>query len=135
MYFATYSTGYKSPGWDIIFEMTPAVAARGSVEPETSTNFEVGMKTKVLNDSMILADSTFDDYQQQSFIEDLLQFRLANVGEISTSGLEVISLEALLKTVNAGLALVDAVVDSWNGAHNAGQTEALGCVGLKSCRW
>jgi len=136
MYFATYSTGYKSPGWDIIFEMTPAVAARGSVEPETSTNFEVGMKTKVLNDSMILAvtyfDSTFDDYQQQSFIEDLLQFRLANVGEISTSGLEVdlFGSPAENLTVNAGLALVDAVVDSWNGAQcYAGQSEALGCVG------
>ena len=135
MYFATYSTGYKSPGWDIIFEMTPEVAARGSVDPETSTNFEVGLKTKVLNDSMILAvtyfDSTFDDYQQQSFIEDLLQFRLANVGEISTSGLEVdlFGRPAENLTVNAGLAFVDAVVDSWNGAQcYAGQTEELGCV-------
>ena len=135
MYFATYSTGYKSPGWDIIFEMTPEVAARGSVDPETSTNFEVGLKTKVLNDSMILAvtyfDSTFDDYQQQSFIEDLLQFRLANVGEISTSGLEVdlFGRPAENLTVNAGLAFVDAVVDSWNGAQcYAGQTEAMGCV-------
>ena len=81
--------------------MTPAVAARGSVEPETSTNFEVGMKTKVLNDSMILAvtyfDSTFDDYQQQSFIEDLLQFRLANWRNINKWSRGSL-LEALLKT-------------------------------------
>ena len=136
MLFATYSTGYKSPGWDIIFEMTPQVAARGSVEAETSTNMEFGLKTKVLNDTMLLGvtyfDSTFDNYQQQSFIEDILQFRLANVGKISTSGWEVDLFGSPTQnlTLNAGIALVDAVVDSWSGAQcYAGQTEALGCVG------
>ena len=136
MFFATYSTGYKSPGWDIIFEMTPEVAARGSVEAETSTNVEFGLKTKVLNDTMLLGitrfDSSFDNYQQQSFIEDLLQFRLANVGEISTSGWEVdlFGSPSQNLTVNAGIAIIDAVVDAWSGAQcYAGQSEALGCVG------
>ena len=76
-------------------------------------------------------DSTFDNYQQQSFIEDILQFRLANVGKISTSGWEVDLFGSPTQnlTLNVGIALVDAVVDSWSGAQcYAGQTEALGCV-------
>jgi outer membrane receptor protein involved in Fe transport len=46
MYFVTYSTGYKSPGWDIIFEMTAETAARGSVEAETAKSVEFGLKKK-----------------------------------------------------------------------------------------
>ena len=136
MYFATFSTGYKSPGWDIIFEMTPAVAERGPVKAETAESFEIGLKTKVFNDSMILAvtyfDATYEDYQQQSFVEELLQFRLANVGEISTSGLEIDLFGSPTEnlTLSAGLAMIDAEIDSWSGAQcYSGQSEADGCVG------
>ena len=135
MYFVTYSTGYKSPGWDIIFEMTAETAARGSVEAETAESVEFGLKKKVFNDSMILAityfDATYEDYQQQSFIEELLQFRLSNVGEISTSGLEIDLFGSPTDnlTLSGGIALIDAEIDSWlGGACYAGQSEAAGCV-------
>jgi iron complex outermembrane receptor protein len=85
---------------------------------------------------MILAityfDATYEDYQQQSFIEELLQFRLSNVGEISTSGLEIdlFGNPTDNLTLSGGIALIDAEIDSWlGGACYAGQSEASGCVG------
>ena len=116
--------------------MTAETAARGSVEAETAESVEFGLKKKVFNDSMILAityfDATYEDYQQQSFIEELLQFRLSNVGEISTSGLEIDLFGSPTDnlTLSGGIALIDAEIDSWlGGACYSGQSEASGCVG------
>ncbi|MEM1141658.1 MAG: TonB-dependent receptor [Pseudomonadota bacterium] len=90
MLFATYSTGYKSGG----FNSQGTAAALGSERrifgPEDTTNYEVGIKSTLLNGAMTanatLYRTDIDDFQDRAF--DGLSFVTLNAGELRQQGLE-----------------------------------------------
>ena len=85
MVYASYSTGFKSGGTN-----TERIAAQFSslFEAETSESLEIGFKGDIGPVRMALTyyDTTFDDFQAQSFTGT--GFNLQNAGEIDNSGFE-----------------------------------------------
>lgn len=142
MLFASVATGYKGQGYDVASGFNQ-YSADNPVGEETSISYEIGMKGMFLDDSvrveMTAFLSDYDDYQAQSvvFVPDpisgtpVAQFRLNNVGELRTKGVETdLSWQASdALRLDASVAYVDAMIEEFpNAACFAGQTEAQGCV-------
>ena len=90
MLFATYSTGFKSSGFnsDGTFPgLTPDQRVYGQ---ETTTNFELGMKSQWLENTLQANITAFnveyDDFQDRSF--DGVSLLVRNVGELEVRGIE-----------------------------------------------
>ncbi len=86
MFYGSYSTGYKSGGTN-----TERISPQFNslFGPETSESLEVGYKGFFgpVRLSVALFDTTFDDFQAQSFTGT--GFNLQNAGELETQGLEI----------------------------------------------
>jgi iron complex outermembrane receptor protein len=140
MVYASFATGYKGAGYDVSTGFDQSRNDR-PVAPETSRAYELGMKSRFLQNRVQLNATAFltdyKDFQAQSSVVDpntqLLQNAVNNVGELRTKGVE---LELTAKPVNtllleSSLAWVDARITSYKGAGcYLGQTLALGCVAL-----
>lgn len=136
MIYASYSQGYKAGGYDVSSSFNQ-LTADNPVEAETVDNFELGMKTTVMDGRVELNGalfySSFDDFQAQSaiLVDGALVMVLNNVGKMTTKGLEV-DVRALLTEnwmLTGGFAYTKADIDSWKGAQCwSGQTAAQGCV-------
>ncbi len=134
--YGSYSRGYKSPAFDIIFGFDAARAANQPIDAETVDAFEIGLKAGLPNGlgyvNIALFRADYDDFQAQSFNAELNTFVLQNAGEIRTQGFEI---DALLTPfdnwlLNLGLAYTDGeVLDFATASCYSGQTEAQGCVG------
>ena len=134
-YFATVSTGYKAPAFDLIFNVTPETI-ENPVPEETVTSLELGVKGVFWDGrarlGATLFDSEFKDLQGQGLTPDGLGFQLISAGKAVTQGLEV---DLALKPtanwlLNMGFAYTDATYDEYRGAQcYPGQSEAQGCVG------
>ncbi len=133
MVYGSYTRGYKSQAFDIIFGMTPDRAA--PVPPETSDAFELGLKAELFGRRMRLGvtafHTTYDDFQGQAFDADQSAFVLTSAGSVVTSGVEIDftakPMDNLLLT--GGVAFTDARYDEYtNGSCWTGQTAAEGCV-------
>jgi len=91
MVFASYSTGFKSGGFDSAPGTTgPVGAFARSFQAETVENWELGVKSQLF-DRRLVANitafrSTIDDLQFRSF--DGLQFRTRNNGTARQQGIE-----------------------------------------------
>lgn len=132
MMYGTFTRGYKSQGFDIVFGMT---AERfDPVDPETSRAFEVGFKSEFWDRRARLGvtafHTLFKDFQGQAFDDTEAAFVLTSVGEVITQGVE---LELTFKPTgsflaNVAIAYTDAYYEKFaNGSCWTGQTAAQGC--------
>lgn len=137
MAFATYSTGYKGQTFDLTTGFNANRAAAGPIRPETSGSFEAGVRSQFFDRRVTINatyfDATYKDLQAQTIellADGTANFRLTNVGEITTRGVEL-EASASLGDVDLGLAAtyLDAVVNDFPVAQCfPGQTAAQGCV-------
>jgi iron complex outermembrane receptor protein len=90
--YVTYSHGYTGPAYNVFFNM--AASAQLALKPETSNAYEVGFKSRMLNDRLQLNLAVFltdfDNYQAnfQDVLNGALVTRLINAGSVSTRGVE-----------------------------------------------
>jgi iron complex outermembrane receptor protein len=136
MVFATYATGHKGQTYDL---STGFNANRTTpVRPETSTDWELGIRTQLLDRRVTLNATLFDthykDFQAQG-IENLadgtVNYRLTNVGRLRTRGVEVEASARAAQGLNIGgsVAYLDATItDFANAQCYTNQTAAQGCV-------
>jgi iron complex outermembrane receptor protein len=89
MLFATYSTGYKSGGFNSEGGGVPLNEKR-IFGPEDTTNYELGVKSRLFSDTMtanITAYRTYlNDFQDRTF--DGLSFVVINAGKLRQQGIE-----------------------------------------------
>jgi iron complex outermembrane receptor protein len=90
MLFATWSSGYKSGGFNSQGGAAP-LGERRIFDPEETTNYELGVKSTLLDGSMTANVTLFrtdlDDFQDRAF--DGLSFVVVNAGELRQQGVEV----------------------------------------------
>ena len=90
MLYASYSTGYKSGGFNP--EPGTLEAARTPFDEETVATFEIGAKTELFDDRLRLNvtvfDSDYEDIQVENFLPSGANI-IANVAEASIKGIEV----------------------------------------------
>ncbi len=89
MLFATYSTGYKSGGFNSEGGAVPLNQKR-IFGPEETTNYELGIKSNLLNNTMTANVTAYrtdlEDFQDRLF--DGLSFVVVNAGEVRQQGIE-----------------------------------------------
>jgi len=121
--FASVATGYKGYAYDISSGYSPLRTA-APVLPEHSTSYEIGIKSRFLENRVQLNVTGFytnyNNFQAQSaqFINGALQQKLNNVGKLRTQGVEV---ELLTKPaswlhIDGSAAYTDAKIVSFPGA-------------------
>lgn len=90
MLFVNYSTGFKSGGFDSSPGTTPVGAANRTFRPETTTDWEVGVKSELFDHRLIanvnLYRTDISDYQFRTF--DGVRSRVRNNGELRQQGVE-----------------------------------------------
>ena len=102
MFYASYSEGFKSGGFNSVDDQNPAFAANGFIlrttpglgfeyDDETAGSFEIGGKHTLLDGAMNLNwavfDSTYEDHQVSTFVG--LGFVVTNAASTDITGLEV----------------------------------------------
>lgn len=137
--FLTYATGHKGEAYDISTGFNQLRADGGPVKPETSTDWELGVRSQFFDRratfNVTLFDSKFKNFQAQAvdILPDGTQnFRLTNVGRVRTKGIEVETAfrPANNLSISASGTYLDAVYTSFVGAPcYALQTAAQGCIG------
>ena len=109
--YATYARGYKGPSVDF-----NPLGDQVRVDPETSDGYEVGIKTLLLDNNLLLNIAGFwtdySDLQDEAFDPDTGFFLLTNVGSVRTRGVEADVLFEPVEnfTLNGGIAYVDATI-------------------------
>jgi len=92
MAYATYSRGYKGPAYNVFFNMT--ALQTNPLKPETSNAYEVGLKSRLLADRLVVnLDGFIEDFQnyQANFPDEVagaIVTRLINAGSVSSKGME-----------------------------------------------
>jgi iron complex outermembrane recepter protein len=91
-YYATYSEGYKSGGWDAANADRPSAVK--SYDPEFATNYEIGAKTQWWEDRVRLNVAVFfteyEDLQTQQLVgEDPPDLVTQNAGKVEAQGVEI----------------------------------------------
>jgi iron complex outermembrane receptor protein len=91
MAFATYSTGYKSGGFNNLGGSANLGVANRTFASETSNDYELGLKSQFFDHRLLLnADlfqTTLDNFQDRSF--NGLAFIVRNAGSVRARGAEV----------------------------------------------
>lgn len=110
--YASVSRGFKSGGFAV--EGSNEDAFRTSFDPEFATSYEIGAKTRWLDDRLQLNAAVFhveyEDLQVQTIDESTGRFFVANVGKSSSRGAE---LELLARPIPAlDLALTYGYLDA-----------------------
>ncbi|WP_238692168.1 TonB-dependent receptor [Xanthomonas arboricola] len=91
--YLTYSRGYKGPAYNVFFNMQPRDTS--ALKPETSNAWELGLKTRALDDrlsaNVALFHTDYADYQANFFdtVAGQVVTRLINAGQVRTQGLEL----------------------------------------------
>jgi iron complex outermembrane recepter protein len=148
MVYGSVASGYKGYAFDIVTGFNPArinaglngtgagLVGVGPIKPETSTSYELGLKSRFFSNKVqlnVIGFSTdYNDFQAQSAIivgsPPAPQFVLNNVGKLRTQGVEI-ELSAKLKPwlrFDAGLSYTDAVMTEFPNAQGyPGQTGQL----------
>ena len=136
MAYASFSTGYKGQGFDISTGFTPARAAR-PVRPETSKAYELGLKSRILENRVQLNVTgfltDFTDFQAQGGVtqpDGTIVPQLSNVGALRSKGVEVEVSARPVRALrlDASAAYTDATIREFaNAPCYTGQTLAQGC--------
>lgn len=116
----TYSRGYKGPAYNVFFNMT--ALQTNQLNPETSNAFEVGFKSRLLDNHVQFNIAAFDDkvsnYQanEPDLVAGTVVTRLINAGEVSTRGVEIDAVAKIIDnlTLTADYSYVDAHIDSFS---------------------
>lgn len=119
MVYANLGKGYKAPGFNAgaTDEDTPLV-----VKEETSTNFEAGYKSTLLDNRLVfnvsVFNTEFDNYQSQSFDAELQSFIIQNAASITSRGAEVTVTALAMKdlTLNWNASFLDSKFNEFEGA-------------------
>jgi iron complex outermembrane receptor protein len=120
MLFATWSTGYKSGGFNAQGGAQALGVERRIFAPEESTNFELGVKSTLLDGSMTanvtLYRTDLDNFQDRGF--DGLSFVVINAGELRQQGIEADVNWAPIDPLRivAGVSYLDSEYLSFEGA-------------------
>ena len=112
----TYSRGYKGPAFNVFFN----ILARDTLAlyPETSNDFELGVKSSLFDHHLLLNIALFDDkvanYQanQPDIVAGTVVTRLINAGDVSTKGVEIEAVARLTRdfSISGDYAYVDAKI-------------------------
>jgi iron complex outermembrane receptor protein len=139
MAFFTYATGHKGQAYDIGTGFNLVRQNSGPVKPETSEDWQLGIKTQFWDRRVTLNatlfNTTFDNFQAQgieTLADGTINFRLANVGKLRTRGVELEGGVRAADDLNfsGGLTYTDATIRSFPLAQcYPGQTAAQGCTG------
>ena len=120
MLFATWSTGYKSGGFNSSGGAQALGEDRRIFGPEESTNYELGVKSKLLDRSMTanatLYRTDLDNFQDRGF--DGLSFVVINAGKVRQQGVEADVNWAPIDPLRivAGVSYLDSEYLSFDGA-------------------
>ena len=130
MLYASIGQGYKAPGFNTDNQGNPDIPF--AVEDEISTTFEAGVKSRLLDNKVILNVSVFntdfDNYQAQSFNLDAQAFIIQNAASVTSRGAEI-SLKAMATenlTLQWDTSLLDATFDNFEGASCTPDSEVCG---------
>ena len=125
MAYVSYVSGYKGPAFD-----TGLITGGSAVKPETSDSWETGLKSRWLDNRLILNVAAFyaeyHDFQAETSIDEgpLGTIVLTNAGEVSTQGVEIEFLAQPMDawTISGGMTYTDATIDDYpNGNCSGGQ--------------
>ena len=116
----TYSRGYKGPAYNVFFNMT--ALQTNQLNPETSNAFEIGLKSRLLDNRLQLNVAVFDDqvanYQanEPDLVAGTVVTRLINAGDVSTKGIEIDAVGKFIPnlTLTGDFAYIDARIDNFN---------------------
>lgn len=119
MGYASYTRGYKGPAYNLFFNLNTSGA--GVIAPETVDAYEVGLKNKFLDNTLILNLTGFyakyKNYQANNpdLVAGVVVTRLTNAGTVSTRGVEADLLwqPSRAFNVSGGIAYTDAKVDQF----------------------
>ena len=135
MAYFTASTGYKGQAYNISQPLSAATLEREPLDPEESDNFELGLKSTLLDNRLIVNIAAFttdiDGFQTNGRDPDTNVNIFRNAATVRTRGVEVDFSAAAGEslTLHGGLTLLDATFDKFPGAPcYPGQTEEMGCV-------
>jgi iron complex outermembrane recepter protein len=135
MGYATYARGWKGPAYNVFFNMSALNTA--PIAPETSTDYEMGLKNVLFDDRLVLNLSafyeTFNNFQANSFVvtNGAVTTSLTNAGEVRSKG---VSLDFNWRpvdsvTVSGGYAYDKAAIVSYLCAGQVGAALAT-CRGV-----
>jgi iron complex outermembrane recepter protein len=120
MLFATWSSGYKSGGFNSQGARQALEEERRIFGPEETTNYELGVKSTLFDGSM-MANATLyrmdvDDFQDRQF--DGLSFVVLNAGELRQQGVEADINWAPIEPLRivAGISYLDSEYLDFEGA-------------------
>jgi iron complex outermembrane receptor protein len=137
MTYLSYTTGYKGPAYDVTFGTDPTTLE--PVDPETSKSWELGLKSTLFDNRMMLNIAIFhteyDDFQGQAFFDpdgrpdcpddnpgcdpedNPGSFTLVNAGKVETQGVEIDFTAMPMENLRlfGGLAYIDATIDDYEG--------------------
>jgi iron complex outermembrane receptor protein len=119
MSYFTYARGYKGPAYNVFFNMGPNNTV--PLDPETADSYEIGLKSTLLDDRLILNlaawDAKYDDFQANNYtiLNGTVITTLTNAGTVTTEG---VSLDLIARPMDAlaltgGIAYTDAKVDKF----------------------
>jgi iron complex outermembrane receptor protein len=120
MAYFTYSRGYKGPAYNVYFNQNNGQAA--PLAPETSTAYEAGLKSTLLEGNaylnLAIFHEAFQNFQANSptFLNGVVVTQLTNAGAVATQGLELSGAGRITKAweVNAGFEYANAHVTDFN---------------------
>ncbi|MBK6740272.1 MAG: TonB-dependent receptor [Haliea sp.] len=129
MAYASYVRGYKGPAFD-----TALIAGGSSVDPETSDSYEIGLKSRWLDNRLFLNIAAFyseyHDFQAETSLDvgPLGTIIVTNVGAVSTQGVEMEFIAQPMDnwTVTGGLVYTDAQIDEYPNGNCSGGQKARG---------
>lgn len=118
--YLTYSRGYKGPAYNVFFNML--ARETNELKPETSDDFEFGIKSSLFDRRVQIDLSVFDDQisnfqaNQPDIVAGTVVTRLINAGDVSSKGVEVGLVANVTEnlTINADYAYVDAKIEKFN---------------------
>jgi iron complex outermembrane receptor protein len=129
MTYASYVRGYKGPAFD-----TALIAGGSSVDPETSDSYELGLKSRWLDNRLFLNIAAFyseyHDFQAETSLDigPLGTIIVTNVGAVSTQGVEMEFIAQPMDnwTITGGLVYTDAQIDEYPNGNCSGGQKARG---------
>jgi iron complex outermembrane receptor protein len=125
--YATYSHGYKGPAYNVFFNMVPSTQGQ-ALAPETSNSFELGLKSKLFDNRVLLNvaafHTIFNNYQANfpNLIGGAVVTNLVNAGTVTSQGVEAdfnaavtdeLSLKGAAAFTDARITSTDIVGRNW----------------------
>jgi iron complex outermembrane receptor protein len=120
MSFVSYSTGYKSGGFNSGGSLNALTAATRTFSPETSDDIELGLKSTFFERRLLINADIFQtnltNFQDRSFTSTGILVR--NAGDIRARGVELDSVVIPVEHINIslGVAYLDSIYSSYPNA-------------------